>query len=270
MDRLGINGLYLFSPAFNVGDTIVENLAFFEDLNIILERRGAFLKLCVINDNSKDNTSYVLEAYASEHDFVIVQNNEKNLGNAQNIINGYTWALGKAGNDDLIGCLDADGEHNPLAFRKHIDYIMKENFDGVVGSIIYPDAKMGWLDMNMMRFNGGLQAALMGIDDPFYIQSPGFQLHRPKFLREAVLNLFPRYQTYFVENSYGEFPRWGMHAVIDYLVSVLGGKLKSVYLECFGLPPNRDPEKLRDQAWAAMVHMKALDAFIRRVGLGRK
>lgn len=263
MREVGVKNLYLFSPAYKVGGTIGKNLEMFEDLEVMLKARGCSLHLLIINDNSPDNTKEVLESFAGTHSFMEVQNNEKNLGNAGNIILGYNWMVDRADDETaLIGCLDADGEHNPLANRKHIDYILEEGYDGVVGSIIYPDHRINWLDMNMMRFNGGLQAAMMGISEPFYIQSPGYQLHRPRYPREAVKNLLPRYEKFYSEMHHGEeMPRWGMHAVVDSLITLAGAKLKSVYLECFMTPPNRNPKKLMDQAWASMIHAKTLHAF---------
>lgn len=271
MKGLGVKNLYLFSPAFKVGDTIGKNLEMFEDLEVMLKARGCNLHLLIINDKSPDNTKEVLESFAATHSFMEVQNNEENLKNAKNVILGYNWAVNKADDKSaLIGCLDADGEHNPLAFRRHIEYVTNEGYDGVVGSIIYPDHRIGWLDMNMMRFNGGLQAAMMGISEPFYIQSPGYQLHRPQYPREAVKNLLPRYREFYSEYNHGdEMPMWGMHAVIDSLITLVGSKLKSVYLECFMTPPNRDPKKLMDQAWAAMIHAKTLHAFGGQLSLRR-
>jgi len=272
MKKIGISNLLLFSPAYNVGETIGKGLEMFEDLAALLKLRGCKLELLIINDNSSDDTGEILEKFSASHQFLTVKNNETNLRNAANIITGYNWAIDNVGeniNESLIGCLDADGEHNPLAFRKHIEYITEEGFDGVVGSIIYPDHRIGWLDMHMMRFNGGLQAAMMGISEPFYIQSPGHQLHRVKYLKEAVKNLFPRYQEFFAKQSNEKMPAWGMHAVFDSLVSIAGGKLKSVYLECFNPPPNRDAKKLMEQAWAAMLHARMLAAFGNQVALGK-
>lgn len=260
--------LLIFSPAFNVADLIPETLAAFADLETVLAQYGCGLRVFIINDNSTDQTQEVLEKFRKSHPFLEIQKNEKNEGNAANIVLGYQWALHPVDEESLIGCCDADGEHNPLAFRRHIDYIDSDERDGVVGSIIYPADKLNWADLNMMRFLGSVQATMMGITDPFYIQSPGHQLHRPKFLRTAIEVLLSQYRTFF-EDRYGEFPRWGMHGVIDSLVSLAGGKLKSVYLECFGLPPNRDDAKREAQALAALNHQQALRAFAEKQSLGK-
>lgn len=252
--------LLLFSPAYNVAEYLERDILYFADLQEVLRGYGCSLTLLVIDDHSTDHTWDTLTRFAKTFDFLRTRRNEMNVGNTTNIIAGYRWALGVADEETLIGCLDADGEHNPLAFRRHIDYIESGECDGVVGSIIYPADKMNWATLNSMRFLGAVQASMMGIIDPFYIQSPGYQLHDPRFLKTAVEILLPQYREFY-EEHYGEFPQWGVHAVIDSLVSMAGSKLKSVYLECFGLPPNRSSEKLETQALAALNHQKALRAF---------
>ncbi|MCI0542130.1 glycosyltransferase [bacterium] len=267
---LGVKTLFLFSPAFNCGEAVRKNFYLYADLETVLASYSVAFKLLVINDKSTDSTGPILDELAGQCQFLEVRHNPENRKNAANIQAGYEWALAEAGTDDLIGCSDADGEHNPLLFRRHIEYIVREGFDGIVGSIIYPMHGMNWLDGHMMRFFGGMQAKLMGADDLFYIQSPGWQLHRPEFLRTAMENYLPRYRDFFAgRNADEEFPPWGFHAIIDHLVSLAGAKLHSAYLECYGEAPNRDADKLRAQAWAAMIHMKTLDAFSSLLSAGK-
>jgi hypothetical protein len=203
----------------------------------------------------------------------------------------------------LIGSLDADGEHNPLLMMKHIIYITqgiqageirqkignntfaqqhwapllaeradeeKVKVDGVVGSIIYPDHGISYIEATTMRFFGLWQAAKAGIPEPFYIQSPGWQLHRVQYLREAVINLMPRYRAFFAGRNPGEeFPDWGMHGVVDSLIAMSGGRLWSAFLECYGVAPNRNLEKLNQQRNAAALHDMTMSAFQLMVASGK-
>jgi hypothetical protein len=203
----------------------------------------------------------------------------------------------------LIGSLDADGEHNPLLMMKHIEYMTvgipageirqkigsntfaeqhwapllagrandeKVKVDGVVGSIIYPDHGISYIEATTMRFFGLWQAAKAGIPEPFYIQSPGWQLHRVQYLREAVINFLPRYKAFFAGRNPGEeFPHWGMHGVIDSLVAVAGGRLWSAFLECYGMAPNRNLEKLNLQRNAAALHDMTMSAFLMMMSAGK-
>lgn len=296
--------LYLSSPAYNCAGPINEH--FYQFIGLKAALRDALsmdLALLIINDNSNDGTREVLDSLAEKHDFLRVIHNEKNMRNASNIVRGYTENLrlakeelgGSADDKALIGCLDADGEHNPMLMLRHIkNYVIdgvplaeieerikkslvkdkwqrflaevpadgRVHFDGVVGSIIYPDHSISYQDATMMRFFGMMQSAQCGVAEPFYIQSPGWQLHRVKYLNEAVINLLPRYKIFFAGRNVGEeFPAWGLHGVIDDLVSIVGGKLYSAFLECYGTPPNRDLDKLGKQSDAAMKHGQTLHAF---------
>ena len=262
-----VSHLFLFTPAYNCQDSIGKVLKQVKDLKFLLDQEKTSLSLLVINDCSSDRTAQIVQEFRKENPFVELQNNQRNLGKADSVIIGYKWALNKAekvvkeDKDILIGCFDADGEHNPLGFRWHIkEYIIEQGFDGVVGSIIYPYHKIGWADLHMMRFFGYLQSEMARIKDPFYIHSPGYQLYKLRILKVVMEELFPDYKRFFQEN-YGEFPRWGIQGVIVVLVSLVGARIKSVYLECLGAPPNRDIQKLREQAKAAMDHQIVLLKF---------
>lgn len=252
--------LAVFSPAFNTAGTLPKLIDEFDDVAVTLGRHGHDLTVLIINDNSTDGTRALLDAATKKYHWLEVRHNEKNLGNAGNILAGYQW--GVDAHVDVIGCLDSDGEHSPYAMIRHLGMIARGECDGVVGSIIFPDHNANHHDRNMMRFWGGMQAAMAGVDGMFYIQSPGYNLHRCGFVEEA-LDLFQLYQEFFAKNTTEQFPRWGMHGVVIHLMAV-GAKshIKAAYLECFGQSPNRAPDKLVLQANAANVHAGMLAKFL--------
>lgn len=257
--------LYLFSPAFNAGKKIEENWEYVRDLEILLKRRGCQLHLLVINDNSGDDTREILDRLAAKNSFLQVRHNEKNLGNAANVQTGYKWALSLAKNGDLVGCLDADGEHDPLAFLRQIKKIELGLCDGVIGTIVYPDHAVGYLDRHMMRYLAYSQSQMMGLTENItYIQSSGFNLHKPELLRKVFSDLLPQYEDYYRTNV-GNWPSWGFHAVYQTLLYVAGAKLDVAYLACLGKSPNRTPEKADLQAAAALNHNNALRKFINQL-----
>jgi glycosyltransferase involved in cell wall biosynthesis len=292
----------IFSPAYNVGKPVGRLIEELADVQLILHGKGHEIKALLINDNSTDNTRKVLNQAAEVYAWIEVRHNEKNLGNAENILAGYTW--GADSNADVVGCLDADGEHSPYAMIRHLRMIERGECDGVSGSIIFPDHHIdrkaiektmleinslgasdnsdivkkaleiiGQLsqeiiaaddhnDRNMMRFWGRMQSTMAGIDGTFYIQSPGYNLHQRHRVAEA-LELFDGYQKFFADNSKEVFPRWGLHGVIIHLIAVgTGAHIKAAYLECFGKSPNRTPDKLLLQANAANIHSMMLGKFI--------
>ncbi len=248
----------IFAPAYNVAGSIQALLEEMDDVSTLLKRSyGYDLEMFVINDNSSDNTGAILSEAHAKYPWLSVRHNSENLGNGINIMAGYEWAS----EADIAGCLDADGEHSPYAMIRHLKMITEGGFDGVVGSIIFPDHDANHHDRNMMRYHGGMQAALAKIDGMFYIQSPGYNLHKAEKVKEA-LRLLPLYQEFFTANSAEAFPRWGVHGVMIHLLSIgAGARIKAVYLECFGQSPNRSPEKLLLQANAANVHQVMLAKF---------
>lgn len=250
----------IFTPAFNVESTISKLIGEFADVEMMLRARGIELTVLIINDNSTDKTKAVLDLADDAYAWLEVRHNLRNLGNAGNIIAGYEW--GAESDADIVGCMDSDGEHSPYAMIRHLQMIASGQCDGVVGSIIFPDHNANHHDRNMMRYHGGMQAALAGIDGMFYIQSPGYNLHRRHRVAEA-LELFEGYKKFFADNTCEEFPRWGLHGVMIHLIAVgTGAHIKAAYLECFGNSPNRTPDKLLLQANAANVHGMMLARFM--------
>jgi glycosyltransferase involved in cell wall biosynthesis len=250
----------IFSPVYNVAVPVARLIGEFADVALMLQAHGDELEVLLINDNSTDGTKDVLDAAAAKHAWLKVQHNEKNLGNAGNIIVGYTW--GADSDADIVGCMDADGEHSPYAMIRHLRMIKNGECDGVAGSIIFPDHNANHNDRNMMRFWGGMQSSMAGVDGMFYIQSPGYNLHQRHRVAKA-LELFNEYTKFFAANTTETMPRWGMHGVLIHLIAVgTGAHIKAAYLECFGNSPNRTPEKLLLQANAANVHMNMLAKFL--------
>lgn len=250
----------IFSPVFNVKAAVGRLVEEFADVALMLSARGHEMSVLLIDDNSTDGTREVLDAAGKKYEWLQIRHNEKNLGNAGNILAGYRW--GTDSDTDIVGCMDADGEHSPYAMIRHLGMIERGECDGIAGSIIFPDHDANYHDRNMMRFWGGMQAAMAGIDGMFYIQSPGYNLHQRHCIAQA-LELFEKYREFFAKNTKEPFPRWGLHGVMIHLIAVgTGARIKAAYLECFGHSPNRTPDKLLLQANAANIHTVMLSKFL--------
>jgi glycosyltransferase involved in cell wall biosynthesis len=262
---IGIQRLLLFSPAHNAGTKVQENFYAFEDLAVNLVSRGCDLTLLIIDDNSTDGSQEIYRQLTEEYNFLEVICNQENIGNAANILIGYAWALEQAGKGAIIGCLDADGEHNPAVFPRLIRTIVSGKCDHMIGTIVYPDHATGYHDRHMMRSLASFQSAMLDMKNPTYIQSSGLNLGRPEFLAKA-LEMYPAYER-FAKEQYGEksIPKWGMHFVIQFLAHLAGAKMDVAYLECLGVPPNRTPQKTELQAEAAFYHQKGLREFTKQL-----
>lgn len=261
--RLG-NTLFLFTSAYNVGDSLVQLQEELIDLELILNRRGHQLRVLAIDDKSTDNTLDNLISIredSSIRNFEVLANNS-NLGNTANIEAGYKWALRNASYFDFVATMDSDGEHSPLSIVRHLDSVYRESkIDGVIGSVSYPEHLLHPTDRKMMPFLGQMQAELAQADGPFTLQSPGMQLWKMAAIGEVINTHLPAYREFLAKNNQS-MPRWGLHGVIAVLASLEGAsKLHSVYLECFKAPPDRDNNKRLLQANACLFHQEWLQKF---------
>lgn len=262
----------LFSPAFNVAQFLPLSLPLWEALAAVLAHMNIAFGCYILDDCSTDETPRILDAFALEHPWFKVVHNDQNLKNAGNILKGYHMAV--ASGADIVGCMDADREHDPMAVVGHlITHLLPRKYDGVVGTIAFPESMPGAIDRMMMKWTGAAQAAAMGAEAPYLIQSGGYQLHWVSHVKKALARM-PVYQQRFSEFfPMADFPSWGMHGVLNHLMSwdeqstdvknplPPAIRLYSAYLQCLGPSPNRTPQKLLQQSDAAQKHLMVLGQF---------
>jgi hypothetical protein len=171
--------------------------------------------------------------------------------------------LADADDDTFVACCDADGEHNPLDILTQLElHLLDGSCDSVVGSINYPDHLASGADRAGMRLLGELQSRAAGAQEPFYVHSPGFQIHRAAATRRVINTLLPRYAQFYTRFRDGRFPRWGLHGAILHLLGANGVRIRPVYLACYGGTPNRSPQKLREQMEVGFTHLRVVDEFL--------
>jgi len=258
--------LRLFIGAYNAGTNIQQTLHGLFDLKVVLDSWGARLEVLLIDDGSTDNTTAEVRSFVEAVDWAELQRNEENLGNARTVLSGYQWALSGATPETYVACMDADGEHEPLEiaarFRRHV---LPHGNQSVVGSINFPDHMVSRMDGAGMRMLGELQSAAAGAWEPFYIHSPGFQIHHALTVAPIIANLVPRYIEFY-EFRYGTLPPWGIHGVVLHLLGSSGVKISPVYLACYGKSPHRTPEKLVRQMTTGLHHLDTLKEFLELPG----
>jgi glycosyltransferase involved in cell wall biosynthesis len=224
-----------------------------------------------------------------------VRHNPTNVGNSENIVSGYVWATEDASVDyvgcidadnehspsaikrhllkivsgvcdGVVGSINfADSYIDQAAIEKAmLDLNEQMNAGNREAFKLALSLAMNFknnlisvndhLDRLMMRFHGRMQSTLAQIKGIFYIQSPGFNIHQRHRVARA-LELLSAYRGFLASEGAGEFPKWGLHLVVIYLISIgTGATIEAAYLECFGRSPNRTPEKLLSQAQAAAYH----------------
>lgn len=258
--------LRLFIGAYNAGTGIAQTAEGLKDLKAVLDERGDQLEVLLIDDGSTDNTTEFLREFAAELSWVHVQRHERNQGNALTILSGYHWALANATPDTYVACMDADGEHDALEIairlRRHVGSASDQS---VVGSINFPDHMVQPEDKGGMRMLGTLQAQAAHAMEPFYIHSPGFQIHHGPTVAAIISTVVPRYIEFY-KFRHGTLPPWGMHGVILHLLGCNGVSIKPVYLACYVKSPQRTPEKLVRQMTAGLHHLATLGEFLKLPG----
>lgn len=258
--------LRLFTGAYNAGRGMLHMLHGLRDLKPIMDAAGIHLKVLLFDDGSMDATREVMEGFAAEFNWVQLQKSLENQGNTQTILSGYSWALADATPETYVACIDADGEHEPLEIAARLRrHLVGDSTHSVVGSINFPDHMVSPTDQAGMRMLGGLQAMAAGADAPFYIHSPGFQIHHAPTVAEIITSVVPRYVEFY-QFRYGTMPPWGIHGVILHLLGAKGVKIESVYLGCYGKSPHRTPEKLRRQMSVGLHHLDVLSEFLQLPG----
>jgi glycosyltransferase involved in cell wall biosynthesis len=255
--------LLLFSSVYSPPpEGLREFLDGLDDLEAALDAPGHIvLRVRITDDDSNPETAEVLSRFAGARDWVEVHHLTTNHGNAAVIQLGYQWALAQAKDDDIIACLDSDGEHDPVALLRYLRMFARDEVRHVVGSIIYPEHETSLLDLHGMRFLGGLQSKIMNVDGVFYLQSGGFQMHVAGDIRPVIQLDLPAFLDFYRDQYASPLPRWGMHGLIDHLLALRDHRIKAVYLSCFGLAPQRDLDKIMSQHRAAMRLLEAVSLF---------
>lgn len=263
----------LFMNAYNATPELEGVLPRLEYLRLLLSFQRIRLEVRLVDDASTDDTWAAITAFinttSANPGWLHVVQNPQNVGNAQGILQGYAWAMEGADDETFVACCDADGEHNPLDILTWLElHLLDRSYDSAVGSINYPDHLVSAEDRAGMRMLGALQARAAGAAEPFYVHSPGFQIHHAPAIARIVTEVLPRYVQFYTAFRDGQFPRWGLHGALLHLLGAGGVRIRPVYLACYGSAPNRTPERLREQMEAGLRHLQVVEEFLALPGNG--
>jgi dolichol-phosphate mannosyltransferase len=120
--------LTVLIPCYNEEAILEANLeliyAYLENL-----KRGYKFELLLVNDGSKDNTGFIADRFAEQHEFVRVIHHPVNLNLGNALKTGFTHAKG-----DIIIVLDVDLSYAIDNIEKLADKLIEEHADIVVAS----------------------------------------------------------------------------------------------------------------------------------------
>jgi len=177
--------LFIVLPAYNEADCIVE-LA--EGIAGVMERpslKDLSWKILVVDDGSTDGTAENARSVADRIPLEVVSH-AVNRGVDQAFLTGFSAALERANDDDLILTMDADNTHQP----RHIEDIVKkigEGYDVVVASRYRPGSVVKNVPPGRLFLSWLARGVLTAL---FHV--PGirdytifYRIYRPAVLRRA-------------------------------------------------------------------------------------
>ena len=125
--------LSIIIPCYNEKDTIREIINKINDRNIL----GYKKEIIVIDDNSTDGSSLILDEILNDNKISKLIKNDKNYGKGFSIRRGIEFSSG-----DIILIQDADLEYDPADYNKLLEPIKEGYADVVYGSRFLGSSKV--------------------------------------------------------------------------------------------------------------------------------
>jgi dolichol-phosphate mannosyltransferase len=179
--------LWIALPAFNEEKSLPALLERYVALRPEIERRGAGLRVLVVDDGSTDGTIASAERFKSRLELEVIPHGvNRNLGAA--LRTGLTGALERSAEGDVIGTMDADNTHDPALFPRMWDTLEREKADIVIASRYAPGGdEVGLTPLRRVLSRGAsflltLVTPVRGARD----YTCGFRLYRASMLRRAA------------------------------------------------------------------------------------
>jgi len=179
--------LWIALPAYNEERSLPALLERYVALRPEIERRGAALRILVVDDGSTDGTIAAAEAFRDRLDLEVIPHGvNRNLGAA--LRTGLTGALERAADDDLVATMDADNTHDPALLPRMWETLERADADLVIASRYAPGGdEVGLSPLRKVLSRGAsflltLVTRVPGARD----YTCGYRLYRVSLLRRAA------------------------------------------------------------------------------------
>jgi dolichol-phosphate mannosyltransferase len=179
--------LWIALPAYNEERSLPPLLERYLGLDSALRGRGAGLNVLVVDDGSRDGTAAAATAFRSRLALDVIPHGvNRGLGAA--LRTGLLAALARAGEDDLIGTMDADDTHDPALFVPMWDRLLAEHADLVIASRYAPGGReIGLTPLRRVLSRGASLLLSLVVPVPGARDyTCGFRLYRARTLRRAA------------------------------------------------------------------------------------
>ncbi|HUK63084.1 MAG TPA: glycosyltransferase family 2 protein [Dongiaceae bacterium] len=179
--------LWVALPAYNEERSLPNLLERYVALRPVIERRGAKLRMLVVDDGSTDGTIAAAERFKGRLDLEVLRHEvNRNLG--AGLRTGLTGALARCADGDVIGTMDADNTHDPALFPRMWDVLEAERADVVIASRYAPGGdEVGLTPLRKVLSRGASFLLTMVTNVPGARDyTCGFRLYRASTLRRAL------------------------------------------------------------------------------------
>ncbi len=172
--------IWVVLPAYNEEENLPGLLRQLEAL------QGSSLRVVVVDDGSTDGTAAVAEAWPGPLRPILVRH-PRNLGLGRAMATGLRYVLERAGPEDVVVTLDADGSHLPEQIPQLVA-ALEAGADVAVASRYRPGARVLGVPVTRKLLSAGARWLLTvlfptrGLRD----YTCGFRAYRASLLRRAV------------------------------------------------------------------------------------
>lgn len=178
--------IWMALPAYNEERSLPGLLERFIAVAPELERRGAKLRVLVVDDGSTDGTIATAESFKDRLDLEVIPHGvNRNLG--AGLRTGLTGALKRCSAGDLVATMDADNTHDPDLLPRMWEILEGEKADLVIASRYCPGGEeIGLTKLRQLLSRGAsfllsVVARVPGARD----YTCGYRLYRASLLQRA-------------------------------------------------------------------------------------
>lgn len=126
--------LYVVLPSYNEQENIESLIERWLSLSGKLNARGYSLKLCPVDDGSRDHTRTIIERMAARDARVKPLFHPVNLGLGAGLNTGLSYFMEASAENDVVVVMDADNTHEPSYVFPMLDAIKAGTIDLVIAS----------------------------------------------------------------------------------------------------------------------------------------
>ena len=114
-------------PVYNEAENI-ENLI--KEINFYINQEKYIFEIIIIDDNSSDKTSQILDIIKKNYNKVSILKNKKNMGQSYSIRKGIENSI-----NNTVVTIDGDGQNNPKDITKLIEIFFSKKEIELLGGI---------------------------------------------------------------------------------------------------------------------------------------